>query len=143
MASILLDTNIIVYWAHESSPMHGNVSQLIRKAAACDYDMYVLASSLSDAYYVLHSNYMKEPAARRSIENAANSFTLIDLTLDMVYAALHSDEPDYEDGLIRAAAEALQVDAIISYDSRAFRKSIIPRYDADEACRKLFDDDGD
>ena len=138
MASILLDTNIIVYWAHESSPMHENVSQLIRKAAACDYDMYVLASSLSDAYYVLRSHYMSEPAARRSIENVADSFILIDLTTDMVHEALHSDEPDYEDGLIRAAAETLQVDAIISYDAKAFHNSFVPKYTAVEAATTLF-----
>lgn len=32
MSAILLDTNVIIYWAHESCPMHEEAKQLIRKA---------------------------------------------------------------------------------------------------------------
>ena len=138
MSAILLDTNVIIYWVHESCPMHEEVKQLIRKAMTHDCDIYVLASSLADAYYVLHSHYMSEPDARRSIENVADNFTLIDLTTDMVHMSLHSDEPDYEDGLIRAAAETLQVDAIVSYDAKAFRNSFVPKYTASEVVATLF-----
>ena len=54
-------------------------------------------------------------------------FDLVDLTGLLVYSALDSNEADYEDGLIRAAAEALQVDAVVSYDKKAFKGSYIPR----------------
>ncbi len=59
-------------------------------------------------------------------------FDLVDLTGLLVYSALDSNEADYEDGLIRAAAEALQVDAIVSYDKKAFKGSCIPRKTAAE-----------
>ncbi len=52
---------------------------------------------------------------------------------DYPIAALDSNEPDYEDGLIRSTAEALQVDAIISYDKKAFHKSFTPKYTASGA----------
>ena len=94
---------------------------------------YALSSSLNEIYYALHSHYMSEGEARASIRDIAETFDLVDLTGLQVFAALDSDEPDYEDGLIRSVAEALQVDAIISYDKKAFHKSFIPKYTASEA----------
>ncbi len=52
---------------------------------------------------------------------------------DYPIAALDSNEPDYEDGLIRSTAEGLQVVAIISYYKKAFHKSYTPKYTASGA----------
>lgn len=43
-----------------------------------------------------------------------------------------SDEPDFEDGIIRACAEAAGADFIISRDERAFARSPIKRLSAQE-----------
>lgn len=43
-----------------------------------------------------------------------------------------SDEPDFEDGIIRACAEAAGADFIISRDERAFARSPIKRMSAQE-----------
>lgn len=76
---------------------------------------------------------MSEKDARDSIRNIAEVFDLVDLTEPLIFDALDSDEPDYEDGLIRTAAETLQVDAIITYDKQAFKDSFIPKMTAQEA----------
>lgn len=38
-------------------------------------------------------------------------------------ASIHSDEPDFEDGLIRACAELNDIDFILTRDAAAFRRS--------------------
>ena len=46
--------------------------------------------------------------------------------------ALLSDEPDFEDGVIRACAESAPVDFIVSRDEGAFARSSIRRLSAQE-----------
>ena len=61
---------------------------------------------------------------------------MLDLNSTLIDDAFQSDEPDFEDALIRSAAESLQVDAIISYDENAFKNSFIPKLTAKEASAK-------
>lgn len=139
MKSLLFDANALLYWVYPTSPFHDDVSQLLRKAFQSDASCYALSSSLNEIYYAPHSHYMDETEARASIRDIAETFDLVDLTGSLVFEALDSDEPDYEDGLIRGTAEALQVEAIISYDKKAFRNSFVPRLTAGEAL-SLFDE---
>lgn len=133
MASLLFDTNALIYWTLPESPFNSEVSALIEHAIVESDKTYALSSTLNEAYYVLCSQYLNEKDARESIRDIAETFDLVDLTGIMVFDAIDSDEPDYEDGLVRATAESLQVDAIISYDKKAFTKSHITKMTALEA----------
>ena len=113
--------------------MNAEVSSFIHDAVVHGHSLYVLSSTLNEVYYALHAHYMGEAQARKAIASIAAVFDLVDLNVNLVNASIESDEPDYEDGLVRAAAEALQVDAIVSYDRRAFKRSFIPRITAVEA----------
>ncbi len=139
MSSFLFDTNALIYWTYQRSPFHEEVSKLLEASLQSKNSICALASSLKDVYFALCSHYTDEVTARRSIALIAEVFDLVDLSGLLVWDAIDSDEPDYEDGLIRAAAEALQVDAIITYDKKAFRNSSIPSLTAQEAYRKISD----
>lgn len=138
MTSLLFDSNALIYWLHPDSPCHDEVSCLVNEVALNQGTAYALASSLNEIYYVLHRHYLKEPEARESIRDVAETFDLIDLTGLFVFGSIDSNEPDYEDGLIRVAAEELQVDAIISYDKAAFKSSCIPKMTAQEALEAFY-----
>lgn len=133
MSSFFLDANALIYWVYPGSPFHEDVSAFLDRAMNGTNSIYALSSSLNEIYYALHSHYMSENDARASIRDIAKVFDLVDLTGAFVFDALDSDEPDYEDGLIRAAAEALQVDVIVTYDKKAFKRSTIPAMTAREA----------
>ncbi len=137
MKSFLLDSNALVYWLHPNSPKNAEVSTFLQTVFECDYSVFILSSCLNEVYYALHVHYMDEKTARSCIATAAEVFELVDLTDGLITSALASDEPDYEDGLVRAAAEALEVDAIITYDKMAFRHSHIPKQTALEALATL------
>ena len=140
MRSFVIDSNALVYWLHEGSRYHDEVNRFLMLELETADDLYVLSSSLNEVYYALHAHYMDEAAARASILDAASLLDVMDLTGFYVHDALASDEPDYEDGLIRAFAESLEVDAIISYDKRAFKRSRIPKLTAAEALQRYRDD---
>lgn len=133
MSSFLFDANALVYWIYPSSPQHAEVASLISRALEGNGRIYALSSCLNEIYYVMHTRYMGEPAARERVRAIFEVFDLVDLTAPLVADALDSDEPDYEDGLVRAGAEALQVDFIITYDKKAFTRSFIPKATAAQA----------
>ena len=137
MSSFLFDSNALVYWVYPDSPFNGEVSDFLLEALSGKNSVYALTSSLNEIYYALHRHYMSEPCARESIRDIAHVFDLVDLTGALVFDSLDSDEPDYEDGLIRAAAESLQVDALVTYDKKAFRHSAVPTVTAAQALAML------
>lgn len=135
--SLLFDTNALIYWLYPSSPFHEEVAELIMQAELGGCTLYALTSSLNDVYFTLKRNYLTEKEARESVRDIAESFDLVDLAGPFVFQAIDSNEPDYEDALIRAAAEALQVDVLVSYDKAAFKKSFIPKVTGSEALSLL------
>ena len=143
MTSLLFDTNALIYWVYPDSPFHDEMLCLVDEAFLNQGVVCALSSSLNEVYYILHRRYMEEPEARESIRDIAETFDLVDLTGIFVFESIDSDEPDYEDGLIRVAAEELQVDAIISYDRAAFKSSFIPKMTAQEALEAFFQEKKD
>lgn len=113
------------------------MNAFLEAAFAQDHSVMVLSSCLNEVSYALHAHYMDEKRARISISTAAEVFELVDLMSGLVHEALTSDEPDYEDGLVRAAAESLEADAIITYDKKAFKGSRIGKLTASEALKAL------
>ena len=128
-----LDTNTLVYSLHQGAPKHKEVNDFLERCLSESSPCYFLSSSLKDAYYILCRHYLSETDARQSIKMLRETLDMVDLNAAIVDNAFESDEPDFEDALIRSAAESLQVDAIISYDEDAFKNSFVPKLTAEEA----------
>lgn len=133
MHSVLLDTNVLLDLLSADRTEHGVTVEALRACMARD-DMrvFVPACLLKDAYFVYERHYGPEADARRKIALVRRAFEIVELTVETIDAALASDEPDFEDGIVRATAEALGVDAIVSRDTRAYENSPIRRYSAGE-----------
>ena len=135
----LADTNILFDYCDPARPEHQLAVQLVEGAAASpDIHLCTLVSSLKDVYYVLGHLYKDEQKARRAVQLLMeNCFEVIDLLAAYGFGAVRSDEPVFEDGLVRMAAESLRVDAIISRDERAFAKSPVRKLSLQEAVGEL------
>lgn len=127
---LLLDTNVVIDFCSTARPCHDEAVEFVREAgAAKDIELIVLISSLKDLYYVLCRTHKDEAAAREAVATVArDDFNVVDLLAAYGPVALTSDEPDFEDGLVRAAAEALDVTAIVTRDERAFANSYIKAF---------------
>lgn len=137
--TLLIDTNVLIDYCDRQRPCHSDAVSLVHAAAERkDVDLIVLVSSLKDLYYILCRRLHDESLARRATEVASKSvFVVTDLLASYVPRALASNEPDFEDGLVRIAAEQIGVEAIVSRDERAFALSRIPRLDARQATEVL------
>lgn len=136
---VFLDTNIILDAIDSSRKDSPHARQLFWYASDMGTSVSLIASitSFKDAYYVLCKLYRDEARARESIAWVMeNAITPVDMRGAYGKKALQSDEPDFEDGLIRACVEAEAANCIITRDAEAFRGSRIPSMTA-EAYLKL------
>ena len=133
----LLDTNVIVYALNRKSAYNEEVLSFLFGCQAKNATCYFVSSSLKDAYYVLSKHYALEKDARAAIKCFRECFDMVSLTDGIIDGAFESNEPDFEDAIVRVVAEALQVDAIVSYDVKAFTNSFVPKFTAREAADRF------
>ena len=131
MRKALFDTNILLDAAMVERPDHAAALLLLDEMAFGKLDGCIAATSLKDTYFVL-TKYFGERNARSYVEATMEAFGLVGVDEAICRHAVASDEPDFEDGIVRACAEAADVDFIISRDSRAFRASPVRRLSAQE-----------
>ena len=127
----LLDTNILLDAAMRERPGWAAAQLLLDEVAFGKLEAFVTATSLKDVYYVL-GKYRDPSFAEEYIAAALDAFSLVAVDEFMCRTALRSDEPDFEDGIIRACAESAQVDFIVSRDTTAFKTAKIRRLTAQE-----------
>ena len=125
----LLDTNILLDAVMSERPDWEYATMLLDEIAYGELEGVIAATSLKDAYFVL-TKYAGEDAARDFVNAALDAFEVVEVSDSICRIAARSNEPDFEDGIIRACAEQANVDFIISRDERAFLKSRIKRLDA-------------
>lgn len=128
MSKYLLDTNLLIDIMSQQRPRHFKVMGIISELAAIsDNELSVLSSSLKDAYYTSNKHYHNEETSRVLIQKMVKAFKCISLTQEVISVSLVSDEPDFEDGLIRAAAELSGCDYILTADKEAFLNSSVQK----------------
>lgn len=128
---VLIDTNTLIDIAQPDRPDHAVGFLLLDEYAKGELEICVVSSSLKDAYNILR-DCSTEANARRYISQAIDVFTVLALDERICKVAAHSDEPDFENGIIRVCAELAGVDFIISRNTRAFARSPIKRLTVQE-----------
>lgn len=132
MHRVMVDTKVLIDLVSSSRPAHGRtVAAVVALLGSGDFEGCVLSSALKDVYYVYCRHYGDEPSARRAIRELRRMFALFNLTPSIVDAALDSDEPDFEDGLVRAAAELTDCDFLLTRDAPGFLSAGFEKVDAD------------
>lgn len=99
------DTNILLDNMLDHRPDGDATCELIKLSESGDVLCTVSATSLNDAYYVSR-RFMPEEQRRRWLVFFLDAFDVAAPTADVCRRALASDEPDFEDGIVRALAEA-------------------------------------
>ena len=128
---LLVDTNILLDAAMTERPEHAYALLLLEEASYNEADLFIAGTSLKDAYYVL-SKYANAQSARAYVRAALDLLNPVAVDTNLLTLAVYSDEPDFEDAIVRQAAESVSADFIISRDMEAFAKSTIKRLSAKE-----------
>lgn len=138
MTRVLIDTNVLIDLVSASRPAHGETVSAVRSLlVADDVEGCILSSSLKDVYYVYCRHYGDEAAAREAIRELRRMFVPLNLTTQVIDAALDSDEPNFEDGIVRAAAELAECAYLLTRDAPAFSGARFEKIDAAGLCDLL------
>ena len=127
----LLDTNVLLDYLDARRAEHDTARRLVHALLAADAAPVAPASSYKDVYYVLRRSLGSEPAARELVRGLIECVpvTPIDLRGSDLVPGIASDEPDFEDALVRRLAERERLVAIVTRDASAFRSSFVPVFD--------------
>ena len=129
MDKLFLDTNFLLDVAVSGRPESASATKLFELILSNKVIGLVSASSLKDFYYIARRDFDEEVERRwLKLFNKVCYIPAMDQTI--VTCALNSDEPDFEDGLLRALAEAEKADFIVSRDAGAFKNSSIKKISA-------------
>lgn len=136
MDSVVLDTNVVLDFFSATRLDHDLGVSLMQALQVSDVDIHVVATSLKDIYYIL-SHSEGESVARAAVTLILATMSVLPVDENCCNRALNSGEPDFEDGIIRVAAETARVDYLISRDARAFVGCLVPRLSPADALREL------
>ncbi|MCL2470875.1 MAG: PIN domain-containing protein [Propionibacteriaceae bacterium] len=136
MHKVLLDTNVVLDFLSSERPSHDLAVSLVTDLQATGIKLCLVATSLKDVYYILGRSD-GEQAARQAVIALAGSMNILPVDASCCRQALTSTEPDFEDGIIRAAAEMADVDYVVTRDRRAFIGSQVPRITPADLKREL------
>lgn len=128
MIKVLLDTNILLDYMVPDRPGSDSAMVIIDAASYGFVELTVSAGSLKDAYYIARKHYSDE-LVRNYLEAFMDLMRVEPLDQSVCTAALKSDEPDFEDGIVRAIAELANVDWIVTRDADAFANARVKSID--------------
>lgn len=122
MSDLLLDTNILLDVVDKRRPESDEARRVLELCNGGGDRGFACAMSLKDVYYVL-SRFHGEKDARRLVGELMGFVILAPVSAETLDAALRSNEPDFEDGIVRAVAELEGMDFILTRNARAFAGS--------------------
>lgn len=133
---ILIDTNALLDMVLSARPDSEDAKRLLEAGLEGRCKLSVSASSLKDFYYITRRD-LGEDVRRAWISFFLDVIHVLPVDSLVCRSAVNSDEPDFEDGIVRAVAESAGAVAIVSRDVRAFESSLIRRLTASEVLSLL------
>ena len=130
LARVVLDTNVILDYLSAKREHHRDAVDLLEELFYDDGEVVIPAGCIKDAYYILCRHYHDEEIVRLRLDGFRQVVQVAELTNAVLDVAFSSNEPDLEDGMVRATAELCGADAIITRDEGAYRASTVPSMDA-------------
>ena len=131
-SKVLLDTNILIDMADTSRANHQSAMLLLNQVAKGNLSAHVSPNSLNDLYYIMVRCGHPEHEARSFVKLLIDCLEICTIDRTVCLEAIGSNEPDFEDGLVRVCAERVKASFIVSRDRAAFKQSHIKRVDAEE-----------
>lgn len=121
---VLFDTNILLDAIDERRPESQEACFALKQCSGGGDLGLVTSGSLKDVYYVLSKRFGEE-IARKAVGLFLDLLVVASVGEEECLLALKSNEPDFEDGQVRAAAELNDVSIFLTRDAGAFGYSMV------------------
>lgn len=125
---LLIDTNIALDLLSPGRPQFKEANEVAELCNGGGDIGFITVGSLKDVYYIL-TKFGGEGLARESVRVLMDLFAVAPMAAEECDLSLRSNEPDFEDGLVRACAELNGIDFILTRDAEAFMGSRVRALD--------------
>lgn len=123
----LVDTNVWLDILSGREPFYFHSKGAVMVCISEDVDISVVSTSLKDVFFLMERIY-DSSQAYEAVESILEIADVASVDGLVCRDALKRERPDYEDGIIAAAAIADHVDCIITRDENAFVDLGMPKY---------------
>ena len=120
---VLIDTCIIIDALQCREPFFDDAQDILIGNANDEFTGIITAKSVLDIYYIIHRYNHNNDKTKEIILNLLSLLTVCDTTKEDINNAVLSDISDFEDAVMAATAERIHADAIVTRNSKDFRKS--------------------
>ena len=131
MHRLLIDTNVMLDAVLSGRPGTDAAREVVNLCNGNGEFGMACALSFKDVDYIA-ARINGEPWARNAVDKLMGLLVSAPVDAEVLDAAKRSNEPDFEDGIVRASAELNGADFIITRDKAAFAKSKIRAVSASE-----------
>ena len=120
---ILVDTNVMIDALTSREPFREDAEQIFLLAANQIEDMYIIASSAADIYYLVRKHLHSTEKAKSVMSKLYELFRILDVTSADCQEALSSEVSDYEDAVLSCCASRNRMDYIVTRNIKDYEKS--------------------
>lgn len=138
---LLLDTNVLIDFYGRREPYCHDIDKLFIAQTFGDVELWALAKSFTDVFYVLKRVVGAERLQRMFLKSF-EGLRVCSIDRNDVAAAAKEGWPDFEDCLVNRAAEKVKADRIITRDAQGFARSTIAAQPAEAFLRYLDEECG-
>lgn len=123
---ILVDTDVALDLLQAREPFAEAARDVFTLAAEGPVEACITAKQAADIHYIASRELHSKAQASELLGKLVRLMTGIDATAEDVYNSLLERRPDFEDGMLIAAAGRAGVGAIVTRDARGFAASGVP-----------------
>lgn len=140
---ILIDTCIVIDALQNREPFNKNAQDIFLLAANRKFDGFITAKSVTDIYYLTHRLTHSDKNTRNILSRLFKLFDLADTTGTDCKYALSLEVSDYEDAVMIETALRMQMEAIVTRNTKDYSKSVVPVLTPDELIQKIAEEENE
>ena len=126
---VLVDTCVIIDALQSRVPFAEAAQKLFIYSANKQFESYITAKSVTDIYYLIHRLTHSDAETRKILSKLFTLFHLLDTTSLDCRKAISSEISDYEDAVMVETAIRLEMDCIVTRNTKDYTKSSVNVYD--------------
>jgi predicted nucleic acid-binding protein len=133
---VIFDTNIVLDVLLDREPFSGPAALLFSKVEKSELSGYLCATTVTTIHYLIYKA-LGARQAQKHFGNLLSLFEIAPVNRAVLEGALRSGFEDFEDAVIHEAAAHAGLEALVTRDSKGFRRATIPVYSPDELLHVL------
>jgi predicted nucleic acid-binding protein len=133
---ILFDTNVILDVMFDRAPFSDPASQLLSLVERGEISGIICATTVTTMYYLV-TKVLGKNESQAKIKDLITLFEIASVNRAVIEDALKSNFSDFEDSVLNQAANHAGAEAIVTRDTKGFRRSKLPVYSPHELLKML------